>query len=130
MSLGSLKLEKILRLLRGDSWELYPPNTDIKTQIKGKCGIGDHGGEPVDESSRASCIVVGTLGIWRRSKGSAGLSGKSHSPADHMIGGGGSTSLEAKHPGLEQPWKHWIPLARIFFTMDSAGTMNIALKVV
>lgn len=39
----SLKLEKILRLLRGDRWELCPPNTDKKTQIKGKCGIGDHG---------------------------------------------------------------------------------------
>lgn len=56
------------------------------------------------------------------------LSGKSPSPADHMMGGGGSTSLEAKHPGLEQPWKHLIPLARVFFTMDSVGTMNIALK--
>lgn len=54
------------------------------------------------------------------------LSGKSPSPADHMMGGG--TSLEAKHPGLQQPWKHLIPLARVFFTMDSVGTMNIALK--
>lgn len=99
MSLGPLKLEKILRLLRGDSWELCPPNTDIKTQIKGKCGIGEHGREPVDESTRASCIPVGTLGIWRRSKGSARLSGKSPSPADHMMGGGGQHK-----PGSQAPW--------------------------
>lgn len=50
------------------------------------------------------------------------LSSRSHD------GGGAGTSLEAKHPGLEQPWKHLIPFARVFFTMDSAGTMNIALK--
>lgn len=68
---------------------------------------------------------------WESGRGAKALlclSGKSLSPADHMMGGGGGTSLEAKHPGLEQPWKHLIPFARVFFTMDSAETMNIALK--
>lgn len=39
---------------------------------------------------------------------------QSPSAADHMIQevwgwGGGSRSLEANHPGLEQPWEHLTP---------------------
>lgn len=105
-----------------------PQTLTKRHKSKENVGLGTTVGEPVDESTRASCIPVGTLGIWKRSKGSAlsvcqvTLSSRSHD------GGGGGTSLEAKHPGLEQPWKHLIPFARVFFTMDSAGTMNIALK--
>lgn len=72
---------------------------------------------------RASCIPVGTLGIWKRSKGSAlSIWQVTLSSRSHDWGGG------QHKPGSQAPWKHLIPFARVFFTMDSAGTMNIALK--